>query len=615
MLSLFSSDLAIDLGTANTCVYARGKGIVVNEPSIVAINKVNGRVEAVGKDAKDMLGRTPGNIVAIKPMKDGVIADFEVTEKMLTYFIKKAHNRNVWVRPRIVIGVPSEITQVEKRAVKDSAYRAKASEVHLVEEAMAAAIGAGMPITEPSGNMIVDIGGGTTDIAVISLAGIVYSKAVRVAGNEMDEAIIQYIKKQYNLLIGERTAEEIKIEIGSAFPLEERMTMEIKGRHLIEGVPKTITITDEEIREALAETVNVIVDAVRVALERTPPELSADIVDRGIVLTGGGSMLKNLDKRLREETGLPLAMAEDPLSSVVLGAGQDAVGLQSAAEDFDRLGDRLKAGSPLRRSGAKPCQARVDLMAFIDIRQRSGYLFLGVMLGHVLLISAQVNSKTGVPVLEAVTFGVFAEVQRGAVGRRLGRPRRLERLRRPAARQGGERRAEARARPRRRSRCRSSARWPIATRGLEQLLELREPLDAEDGRRRDHRRRRRRRTSGRVTIDKGTRDGSAADMAVIAPAGVVGRVVVPSARAAKVQLLIDRNAAAGALDRALARAGRRGRRRRRAAADGVRVRGRRRRRRRRRRDVGHRRHLSRRGSSSAASRRWRRAAAPTSGSR
>ncbi len=323
LFSLFSSDLAIDLGTANTCVYVRGKGIVVNEPSIIAINKVNGRVEAVGRDAKEMLGRTPGNIVAIKPMKDGVIADFEYTEKMLAYFIRKAHNnRNVWVRPRIVIGVPSEITQVEKRAVKDSAYRAKASEVHLVEEAMAAAIGAGMPITEPSGNMIVDIGGGTTDIAVISLAGIVYSKAVRVAGNEMDEAIIQYIKKTYNLLIGERTAEAIKMEVGSAYPLEEKMSMEIKGRHLIEGVPKTITISDEEIREALAETVNVIVDAVRVALERTPPELSADIVDRGIVLTGGGALLKNLDKRLREETGLPLAMAEDPLSSVVLGAGK-----------------------------------------------------------------------------------------------------------------------------------------------------------------------------------------------------------------------------------------------------------------------------------------------------
>ncbi len=322
VFSLFSSDLAIDLGTANTCVYARGKGIVVNEPSIVAINKVTGRIEAVGKEAKEMLGRTPGNIVAIKPMKDGVIADFEVTEKMLAHFIKKAHNRTMWVRPRIVIGVPSEITQVEKRAVKDSAYRAKASEVYLVEEAMAAAIGAGMPIEEASGNMVVDIGGGTTDIAVISLAGIVYSKAIRVAGNEMDDAIIQYIKKTYNLLIGERTAEQIKMELGSAFPLDERLTMEIKGRHLIEGVPKTITISDEEIRESLAETVNVIVDAVRVALERTPPELSADIVDRGIVLTGGGALLKNLDKRLREETGLPVAMAEDPLSTVVLGAGK-----------------------------------------------------------------------------------------------------------------------------------------------------------------------------------------------------------------------------------------------------------------------------------------------------
>ena len=373
VFSLFSSDLAIDLGTANTCVYARGKGIVVNEPSIVAINKINGRVEAVGKDAKEMLGRTPGNIVAIKPMKDGVIADFEVTEKMLTYFIKKAHNRNVWVRPRIVIGVPSEITQVEKRAVKDSAYRAKASEVHLVEEAMAAAIGAGMPITEPSGNMIVDIGGGTTDIAVISLAGIVYSKAVRVAGNEMDEAIIQYIKKTYNLLIGERTAEQIKMEIGSAFPLDEKMTMEIKGRHLIEGVPKTITITDEEIREALAETVNVIVDAVRVALERTPPELSADIVDRGIVLTGGGSLLKNLDKRLREETGLPLAMAEDPLSSVVLGAGQDAVGLQPAAEDLDRLVRSIRWRFSISVSAPAGCSLRSSS-------------------AHIILISAQVTT-------------------------------------------------------------------------------------------------------------------------------------------------------------------------------------------------------------------------------
>ena len=322
MLSLFSSDLAIDLGTANTCVYARGKGIVVNEPSIVAINKVNGRVEAVGKEAKEMLGRTPGNIVAIRPMKDGVIADFEVTEKMIKYFIEKAHGRRFLVKPRIVISVPSEITQVEKRAVKDSALRAGATEVYLIEQAMAAAIGAGLPITDPTGNMIVDIGGGTTDVAVISLAGIVYSRSVRVAGNEMDDAIIQYIKRKYNLLIGERTAEQIKMEIGSAFPLDEEMTMEIKGRDLVEGVPKTLVVSDEEIREALSETVATIVEAVRVALERTPPELSADIMDKGIIIAGGGSMLKNLDKRLREETGLPVTLAEDPLACVALGTGQ-----------------------------------------------------------------------------------------------------------------------------------------------------------------------------------------------------------------------------------------------------------------------------------------------------
>ncbi len=321
-LSFLSSDLAIDLGTANTLVYAKGKGIVVSEPSIVAVNRVTGKVEAVGKDAKEMLGRTPGNIVAIRPMKDGVIADFEITEKMLSHFIRRAHNRNTLVRPRIIIGIPSEVTQVEKRAVKDSALKAKASEVYLVDQAMAAAIGAGLPITEPSGNMVVDIGGGTTDIAVISLAGIVYSKSVRVAGNEMDEAVIQYIKKKYNLLIGERTAEQIKLEIGSAFPLEEPITMEIKGRDLIEGIPKTLTVTDAEIREALSEPISLIVNAVRVALERTPPELSADIVDRGIVLTGGGSLLKNLDRLLREETGLPVSVAEDPLSSVVLGTGK-----------------------------------------------------------------------------------------------------------------------------------------------------------------------------------------------------------------------------------------------------------------------------------------------------
>jgi rod shape-determining protein MreB and related proteins len=322
LLSMFSNDLAIDLGTANTLVFAKGKGIVVCEPSIVAVNQKTGKVEAVGREAKEMLGRTPGTIVAIKPMKDGVIADFEHTEKMLDYFIRKAHNRNMGVRPRIVIGVPSEITQVEKRAVKDSAFKAKATEVYLVEEAMAAAIGAGLPITEPMGNMIIDIGGGTTDVAVISMAGIVYSRTVRVAGNEMDEAIIQYIKRKYNLLIGERTAEEIKIRIGSAYPLDEELTMEIKGRDLVDGIPKTIAISDEEIREALAETVSTIIDAVRVALEQTPPELSADIVDKGIVVTGGGALLKNLDRRLREETGLPVSMADDPLSSVVLGTGR-----------------------------------------------------------------------------------------------------------------------------------------------------------------------------------------------------------------------------------------------------------------------------------------------------
>jgi rod shape-determining protein MreB len=322
LISLFSSDLAIDLGTANTLVYAKGKGIVVNEPSIVAINKNTGEVEAVGKEAKEMLGRTPGNIVAIKPMKDGVIADFKVTERMLNYFIQKAHGRKVLVHPRIVIGVPSEITQVEKRAVMDSAYRAKASEVHLVEQAMVAAIGAGLPITEPSGNMVVDIGGGTTDVAVISLSGIVYSRSVRVAGNEMDDAVMQYLKRKYNLLIGERTAETIKMEVGSAYPLDKPLTMEIKGRNLIEGVPRTITVDDTEIREALSECVATIVNAIRVALERTPPELSADISDRGIVLTGGGGLLKNLDKRIREETGLPVSIADDPLASVVLGTGR-----------------------------------------------------------------------------------------------------------------------------------------------------------------------------------------------------------------------------------------------------------------------------------------------------
>jgi len=329
-LRYFSNDLAIDLGTANTLVYARNKGIVVREPSVVVVNKLTNRIEAVGGEAKEMLGRTPGNIESIRPMKDGVIADFEVTERMLEYFIKKAHGRKMYVHPRIVIGVPGEITQVEKRAVRDSATRAGASEVFLVEQAMMAAIGAGLPITEPSGNMIVDIGGGTTDVAVISLAGTVYSRSVRIAGNEMDDAIIQYLKRKYNMLIGERTAEQVKIDLGSAFPLKEEIKLEIKGRDLIEGVPRTLSISDEEIREALAEPVTTIVEAVRMALERTPPELSADIMDKGIVLSGGGSMLRGLDQRLRNETGLPVVLAEDPLSSVVLGTGR-------VLEDIDLL--------------------------------------------------------------------------------------------------------------------------------------------------------------------------------------------------------------------------------------------------------------------------------------
>jgi rod shape-determining protein MreB len=319
---MFSNDLSIDLGTANTLVYQKGKGIVMDEPSVVAVHKDTNRVLAVGKEAKNMLGRTPGSIVAIRPMRDGVIANFEITEAMLRYFIQKVHNRKTLVRPRIVVSVPSGITQVEKRAVRDSAQSAGAREVYLVEEPMAAAIGAGMPIQEPSGNMIVDIGGGTTEVAVISLSGIVYAKSIRIAGDEMDEAIVNYVKRKYNLLIGERTAEQIKIEIGSAFPLETKQSVEIKGRDLVAGIPRTQSISDDEIREAMLEPVNAIVDTIRIALERTPPELAADIVDKGIVLAGGGALLRGLDSLIREETGLPITIAEDPLTCVVRGTGK-----------------------------------------------------------------------------------------------------------------------------------------------------------------------------------------------------------------------------------------------------------------------------------------------------
>lgn len=325
ILGLFSNDLAIDLGTANTLVYVKGRGIVAFEPSVVAVQRDargNKKVLAVGKEAKAMVGRTPGSIEAIRPMKDGVIADFEVTEAMLRYFIRKAHNRKTLIRPRIIICVPYGVTEVEKRAVRESAESAGAREVYLIEEPMAAAIGAGLPIAEPSGNMVVDIGGGTTEVAVISLSGIVYSKSVRVAGDKMDEAIIQYLKRKYNMLIGERTAEQIKITIGSASPDKEVQTMEIKGRHLVAGVPKTLEVNSEEVREALQEPLNAIVEATKTALERMPPELAADIVDRGIVLAGGGALLRNLDSLLRDETGLPVMVAEDPLTCVVLGSGK-----------------------------------------------------------------------------------------------------------------------------------------------------------------------------------------------------------------------------------------------------------------------------------------------------
>ncbi len=325
LIGLFSNDLAIDLGTANTLVYVKGKGIVSSEPSVVAVKrdeKGNKKVLAVGSEAKKMLGRTPGNIEAIRPMKNGVIADFEITEEMLYHFIVKAHNRKSFVRPRIVICVPSGITPVERRAVRESAISAGAREVYLIEEPMAAAIGANLPITEASGNMIVDIGGGTTEVAVISLSGIVYSSSVRVAGDKMDEAIVQYVKRHYNLLIGERSAELIKIMIGSAYPTKEAKVVEVKGRDLVTGIPKTIEINSEEIRESISEPINAIIETIRIALEKTPPELAADIVDKGIVLSGGGALLKDLDLLVREVTSLPVTVAEDPLTTVVVGSGR-----------------------------------------------------------------------------------------------------------------------------------------------------------------------------------------------------------------------------------------------------------------------------------------------------
>lgn len=320
----FSNDLAMDLGTANTLVYVKGKGIVLSEPSVVAIHRDSGgmkKVLAVGEEAKRMLGRTPGNIVAIRPMRDGVIADFDITEAMIRHFILRVHNRKTWVRPRIIISIPSGITQVERRAVKETAESAGAREVYLIEEPMAAAIGAGLPITEPVGSMIVDIGGGTTEVAVVSLSGIVYSKSVRVAGDKMDEEIVRTMKRKHSLLIGERTGEVIKTTIGCAYPGDELMTVEVKGRDLISGIPKIVEIDSEEVRESIMEQVSVIIDTIKDALENAPPELAGDIVDRGIVLTGGGALLKRIEVLLKEETGLPITIADDPLSTVARGAG------------------------------------------------------------------------------------------------------------------------------------------------------------------------------------------------------------------------------------------------------------------------------------------------------
>ncbi len=322
ILGSFSSEVGIDLGTASTLVYVKGEGIVLCEPSVVAIEKNLNQVLAVGEEAKRMLGKTPGNIVAIRPLRDGVITDFEVTEQMLRYFIKKACKKKFFLKPRVVVAIPSGITEVEKRAVKDSALHAGAREVYLIEEPVAAAIGVGLPIYEPAGNMIIDIGGGTTEIAVISLAGVVLAKSIRIGGDEMDDAIMQHMKKTYNLMIGERTSEDIKIKIGSAYPLDDELTMDVKGRDIVTGLPKSITITSEEVRESLAEPITQILEVTRFTLERTPPELAADLIESGIVLAGGGALLRGIDKLISDETGLPVHVADDPLTAVALGTGK-----------------------------------------------------------------------------------------------------------------------------------------------------------------------------------------------------------------------------------------------------------------------------------------------------
>jgi rod shape-determining protein MreB len=329
-LSFLGRDMAVDLGTANTLVYVRGRGVVLNEPSVVAINTGTRGILAVGTEAKRMIGRTPGNIVAIRPLRDGVIADFDTTERMLRYFIQKVHKRRHFAKPRIVVCVPSGITGVEQRAVKDASYQAGARKVYIIEEPMAAAIGAGLPVHEPTGNMVVDIGGGTTEVAVISLGGIVTSQSIRTGGDELDQSIISFVKKEYSLMLGERTAEEIKMALGSAFPMPDEPHAEIRGRDLVSGLPKTIVVSADEIRKAIEEPVNSIVDAVKTTLDKCPPELSGDVMDRGIVLTGGGALLRGLDERLRHETGMPIHLADNPLHSVAIGSGK-------CVEEFEAL--------------------------------------------------------------------------------------------------------------------------------------------------------------------------------------------------------------------------------------------------------------------------------------
>ena len=561
VFSLFSSDLAIDLGTANTLVFAKGKGIVVNEPSIVAINKTSSEVVAVGREAKDMLGRTPGNVVAIKPMKDGVIADFKVTEKMLTYFIQKAHNRRVLVHPRIVIGVPSEITPVEKRAVQDSAYRARASEVYLVEQAMAAAIGAGLPIEEPSGNMVVDIGGGTTDIAVISMSGIVYSRSVRVAGNEMDEAVMHYLKRKYNLLVGERTAEQIKMEIGSAYPLEKPLTMEVKGRNLIEGVPRTVTIDDSEIREALSECVATILNAIRVALERTPPELSADISDRGIVLTGGGALMKNLDKRIREETGLPVSIADDPLASVVLGTGK-------MLSDFHCCA--WFRSTKNRDAGTRGVRGAGYIMLAIPSRHRSLTLLGVVLAAQMLLLAMQIKREQQVRLIRVWAVEAVAPLGRAAAGSSTewAAPGATtspcatcaSRMKQLHAELDRLKTAQRRTRrPRRRSRPPVAACWDSATAHAEVPMLAARVIGASPD------------TGSRIIfLSRGSRDGVKRDMGVITPEGVVGKIVAVYPDTSQVLLLSDKDSGVGALSGGYAHPRPGARQRRSASGDGVR---------------------------------------------